>query len=390
MSAKKKSTDDPVKPQVIDLGPEDITVQPDTSATPEPEIESNSAAEEPRATEFTTPPAKSKHKTGYALPLAALVAGLLGGGWLYHDLLSAYFPANEVTELTSRLVAAEIAVKSGAEKSLSLEQQIANFQTEFQKLSGTAANREDVASLQTGAQDSTARLNAAEASITKTQRQLDDIRSSIASLSVVPGTARPVDDTALANIRQRLDAVEQELAALKTAKPALSPSAELTQALSALRQKVSAGTSFSAELATLKSLEPDIQLFSDLESQASTGLPNAAALAQELSALAEKLPAAGPPPQEDNSYGSWIAKNLSGLITIKTIGEPDWPTLAKQSAAEAASGNLQEAVAYIDEAEGAKPPELMAWRDRANARVSLDATLSRLSDAVMQRIAEKG
>lgn len=390
MSAKKTSSDSSVKPQVIDLDPEDVTVQSDTTAEEPQFTDSPASPTESHQSEHSSPPATSKRSASFALPVAALVAGLLGGGWLYRDVLSTYFPPSEVTELVSRLTAVETSVKANAEKSTALSQQFEQIQAAIQKVNDSAANRQDVSTLQNSTKDTTARLSAVESSIAQTRKQLDEVKSSITSLSIIPGTAGPVDDTALASIRQRLESVEQELVALKNAKPSLEPSAELTQALSSLRQKINEGAAFNTELAALKSLEPDIQLISELEPQASTGLPNAAALAQELIAIAEKLPNKDPAPQNDNGYGSWIAETLSSLITIKTIGEPDWPTLARQAASDAANGNLQQAVTSIGEAQGSKPPEVMVWHDRASARLALEATLTKLSDAVMQRIAEKG
>jgi hypothetical protein len=164
----------------------------------------------------------------------------------------------------------------------------------------------------------------------------------------------------------------------------------LTQALSSLRRKINEGAPFSAELAALNDLEPGIAGVADLEAQAAVGLPPASVLALELTEVATKLPASSAASDEEPGYGSWIADSLSGLITVKTVGVTDWTALAKQAAEIAAAGKLAEAVKLIDDSEGEKPPQLIAWRDRANGRVALEATLAKLSDAVMQRIAEKG
>ena len=244
--------------------------------------------------------------------------------------------------------------------------------------------------LNNAVQDTTSRLKAAESSIASAQIDLKDLRSAISNLGIVPGTAAPADSAALKELRQRVDALEQELAAIKNAKPEISPAVQLTQAMSTLRQKINAGAPFATELAELKSLEPELQQISELEAQSSIGLSNAAMLADELLAISGKLPIVNTQVPPDDSYGSWIAEQLSGFISIKTIGEPDWQAVAKEAASTSATGNLSQAVTELDAAGASMPPQLQAWRERAIARIGLEDTLAKLSGAVMQRIAEKG
>jgi hypothetical protein len=396
MSAKKSSGESPAKPQVIDLGPEDVIVQPDTPDTEQlaeaevpPHAGSNKTPSEEPSQTFPTPQRKSRYP--FALPLAALTVGLVGGGWIYRDYLSSYFPSNTVTELSSRLAAMEQSAKVSADISTSLGQQISGLQTDVKKIDQTTATTaQGSEKLNVAMQKTSARLQSAEAAIASAQKDGKDLKATITNLSLVPGTSATIDNTALADLRQRIDALEQELAAIKTAKPEISPAAKLTQAMSNLRQKINAGAPFAAELAGLRALEPDLQSIADLEAQSSIGLPNAAMLADELLTIADKLPSVTTNTQPDESYGSWIADQLSGLITITTVGEPDWKDLAIQSASTAATGNLAQAVTELDAAGGTMPPELQAWRDRANARIALDDTLAKLFGAVMQRIAEKG
>ncbi len=399
MSAKKTSGESSVKPQVIDLGPEDVIVQPDAPVAPDMEqVAETEATPQTQATETASEdnrqasaPAQRKSRVSFALPIAALAVGLAGGGWLYRDYLSSYFPPSTVTELSTRFSAMEQSAKAGADSATALQQQLSGLQADVQKISQTAASAAQGAEKLSATMDqSSARLQSAEASIAAAQKDVKDLKSTIANLSVIPGTSTPNDSAALNELRQRIDALEQELAAIKNAKAEISPAAELTQALSTLRQKMNAGTPFASELAALKALEPDLKPVAELEAQATIGLPNTAMLAEELLAIADKLPAVTAATPPDDSYGSWIAEQLSGLITIKTVGETDWQTLAKQVAATAAAGNLAQSVTELDAAGGTMPPQLQAWRDRANARITMEGTLARLSGAVMQRIAEKG
>ena len=83
-------------------------------------------------------------------------------------------------------------------------------------------------------------------------------------------------------------------------------------------------------------------------------------------------------------------KSLSGIITIREIGEADWPAVAGKAAAFAESGDLDQAISVIDAAEGEKPMALTQWRDRAAQRLQLDAAMAALSDAVIRQISALG
>ena len=92
----------------------------------------------------------------------------------------------------------------------------------------------------------------------------------------------------------------------------------------------------------------------------------------------------------DGSYTDGFWKMMKGLITIRRIGEADWPSLAAQCAALADTGDLPQAIEKIDNAEGAKPSALSGWRDRAAARISLEAAVEETSRAVLRQITSMG
>ena len=51
--------------------------------------------------------------------------------------------------------------------------------------------------------------------------------------------------------------------------------------------------------------------------------------------------------------------------------------MAEKAAAFAEAGDLTQAIAVIDAAEGEKPMALSQWRDRAAARLKLEAAVAR-------------
>jgi hypothetical protein len=83
-------------------------------------------------------------------------------------------------------------------------------------------------------------------------------------------------------------------------------------------------------------------------------------------------------------------KSLSGVVTIRPLGETDWPAAAERAAAFAEAGDLTQAISVIDSAEGEKPMALTQWRDRAAARLQLEAALNQVSEAVLRQIAALG
>ena len=64
--------------------------------------------------------------------------------------------------------------------------------------------------------------------------------------------------------------------------------------------------------------------------------------------------------------------------------------MAEKAAAFAEAGDLNQAIAVIDGAEGEKPMALTQWRDRAAARLQLEAALAQVSEAVLRQIAALG
>ena len=124
---------------------------------------------------------------------------------------------------------------------------------------------------------------------------------------------------------------------------------------------------------------------------ADAGLPDAAGLAAELRAAIPALPQpAAAEAAEGDGYLDWAFDMLSGIVTVRDIGESDWPQLAEKAAALAEAGDLPQAIDVIDQAEGAKPAALSNWRDRAAGRLALLAALDQVDQAVLRQIAQQG
>ncbi|MCX7349540.1 MAG: hypothetical protein NTZ54_08445 [Alphaproteobacteria bacterium] len=382
------------KPQVIDLEAEEIRSESD--APP------NTAADEPREDDYTPAPPREKSRGASRWIIAALILGALGGGWLYRGVLSSYLPSNEMTALKNQVAALEqnntdlaaqiAAVKQGADGAA----QAAASATDA---AAQAADAAKAATAQTS--DIGAKLEQADQQTAALADQLksagadlDALRKSMSSAPAASGgTASPADAAVLAALSQRIDALEKDVASLKAGpgtNAQAGATAALSQALSDLKAKVAAGTSFQAEYERIARMVPAASGLDVVAADAAAGVPDAKGLAAELRAAIPALPQAEAPPAEDNSYFGALMKSLSGVISIRPIGNTNWPQVAEKAAAFADTGDLAQAISVIDAAEGDTPMALSQWRDRASARLALEAAVAQVSEAVLRQIAANG
>ena len=360
-----ENPESPVKPQIIDLDAEDVIVENEAAPTPPlPPI----------------PPKKSASPTRWLI--VALLGGAVAGAWIYKDFLSAYLPSNELISAKASIETLQAQTKTLAEQvatissnSDQVKNQVGTFATDIQGVADKTATYES-------------RIAAMEAATKTTKTEIDKLKSGISS-----GGAT-VDGSALAIIAQRLDALEKDVASFKTVNAPTDQSAAaatLTQSLSDLKAKIASGASYQDQLDRITRMVPAAAGLDTLTAHAAEGLPTPAGLAKELNDLIPLLPKpeidlASP----DGSYSNRFWNMMSGLITIRRIGEADWPSLAAQCAALAESGDLAQAIEKIDKAEGAKPSALSSWRDRAAARISLEAAIEETSKAVLRQISSMG
>ena len=359
----------PVKPQVIDLEAEDIAI------------------EEAGASETPLPPPVPPKKSAFPaiwLVIAVLV-GAIAGGWLYKDVLSSYLPGNELVTAQGRIDALEAQSKTLAEQLSSVAGASDQLKTEVQGAT------EKSSAAQNAAAEVETRLAAAEAAAQSAKAELENLKSAVASGGTSDTT---VDPSALAVLAQRLDALEKDVASLKTVSTPGDQSAAtatLSQSLSDLKAKIAAGASYSAELERISRMVPAAAGLETLSANANEGLPTAAGLAAELTSLIPLLPKPEIAlPSSENSYLDSFWDAMKSVITIRRIGETDWPDLAAKCAALAESGDLAQAIEKIDAAEGAKPSALSGWRDRAAARIAVEAALEDTSQAVLRQITSMG
>jgi hypothetical protein len=378
MTDKKKTDDtDPIKPQVIDLSAEDVTVDEEPRPADPPPVQ----------------PAPAARKAGSAKWIAlALLLGVAGGAWAYRDLLSAYLPSDAVAALQARVEVLEANGRTQADQIAVIDQSAGSAgklaagleQSVKDSVAAAAEAKSGMAALGE-------RLAANEQALTQLRGDLDALRT---AASKGTGTGGTVDNSALVALGQRIDALEKDMASLKAGSgkaDAAASSAALSQALSDLKAKVAAGVPYNDEYERIARMVPAAAGLDILALNADAGLPDAAGLAAELRAAIPALPQpAAAEAAKGDGYLDWAFDMLSGIVTVRDIGESDWPQLAEKAAALAEAGDLPQAIDVIDQAEGAKPAALSNWRDRAAGRLALLAALDQVDQAVLRQIAQQG
>ena len=401
MSDQRQDEQGPLRPQVIDLDAEEIRTEPETARAPD----ADDSGEE-------TPPPAAKPQEKRGRPVlwlaAALLIGALLGGWFYRGVLASYFPTNEMAAMKIRIDQLEASGGSLAQQIAGLKQEAGSAATAAGTAGEAAGNAlqeaksaaAGLAELGSRIDSTDQRIAAAETALKTAGEELSQLRSALSAAPAVTtqeGAApAAIDQAALAALGQRIDALEKEVASLKSAATQgggddrAAVTSALSQALSDLKAKIAAGTPYPDEYDRIARIVPAAAGLETVGARAAEGLPDAAGLAEELRAAIPELPRPAAPVAEDNSYFGTLMKSLSGIVTIREIGETDWPEIGNKAAAFAEAGDLTQAIAVIDQAEGDKPVALSQWRERAAARLQLEAALSQVSEAVLRQITAMG
>jgi hypothetical protein len=353
---------------VIDLDAEDISPAADTGET-EPPKEEPVSSPPPERTPFWT--------RNRITAIGAILAALLGA-WLYREFGADFWPPASVSALEQRLGTVEASNRTLNQQLTSLGGTIDALKAETAKLTSTTASKD---------QDLEARL-------ADMDKAVSELRESITALGSGT-TGNTADPAQLADLTQRIEKLEQAVAALREGggtPPTTTTSGEdfsqLSQALADLKAKFAAGVPYEEELDRIAVYVPQNPDLADLQSSASSGIANAAALGSALEALVPSL--SGPGASDANTadaggFWAWVGT----VVKIRDLNTLDWAELARSAAADAKAGDLKAAIARIEETGGDPPPKVAEWRDRARQRLKAEGALAQLTAAVAAIIAGK-
>ena len=201
-----------------------------------------------------------------------MLGGVVAGGWFYKDVLSSYLPSNELVTAQARIDALEAQTKTLGEQLASIAGASDQLKTEIQSATEKSSAAQNAsAALET-------RIASIEAAAKSAKAELEKLKSAPATGGT---TSTPVDSSALATLAQRLDALEKDVASLKTVSTPgdqTAATATLSQSLSDLKAKIAAGASYRAELERISRMVPAAAGLDTLSANANEGLPTAAGL----------------------------------------------------------------------------------------------------------------
>jgi hypothetical protein len=207
----------------------------------------------------------------------------------------------------------------------------------------------------------------------------DASAAELAELAQKPPAA--IDRSEFETLANRVAAVEQ------SAKTAARDdrAVRLALAATALNAAVERGDAFAAELTTVKALGADPKLVAALEPFARAGVPTAATLARQFSALAPALLQASEPPPPEGVLGR-LQLNAEKLVRIRRVDEApgsDGAAIVARSEAKAGRGDLAGAAAELGELPPNARAPADAWIKSAQARIAaIDASRRLAADAL--------
>jgi hypothetical protein len=219
-----------------------------------------------------------------------------------------------------------------------------------------------------------------------TAAALAELTQRVTRLSSAPGPRADLDA-----LGKRVDAIERagkaveaELAKQAAAAAVASDKPlRLAVVASALKSAVERGEPYAGEFAAAKALAPDAKALAPLEAFAATGVPSAAALARELTALAGTLrqaaqQAAGTPPRD--GFLEKLQASAEKLVRVRPLEEvagDDPPAIVSRIEVKAAQADLAGALVELAKLPPALRAPADAWIVKAQARAAaLDASRS--------------
>lgn len=404
--AERKSG--PVKPPVIDLKARETEktaaasarakAEAATAAAPEPAAaapEAPSAAEEP-VRPVSPPPPRPQARLAMpwsAISIASVAGALLGAGLVYG--LGNWLPLPSkapviadpsvrldaqdasLTDLEARLIAVE---EQGKRTQVSLDATIAQLDAGFNEVRAAvaavpASTPVDLAPLEAqlkGLEDRVTAIGAgaSSADAEALAQTITGIESGIAELKTQLNDAEGRSGTleaGVASLKDQIATLKSAVSAQTVGSGDIGPAVRLPLVVSGLESAVSNGRPFAAELASLRTLLPDLTVPDAVAAAAEAGLPRPDAVSAQFSAVVPEI-LAGRAAVSSGDMGEDALEWMKGLLALRPTGE------AAGDSPEAVVSRLEAAVARRDFADAAQllaslPPAMQAGAGTAGADI---------------------
>lgn len=392
-------------PTVLDLKATEVEASPaaaDAPPAPPPEIPAEPSAEQKAA---ETPPHEPELERPAAEPTEPSFAPRANAGWLPEGFSWSHVGAGIAGAVGGLLVFLLLwlggALSGVRDSSTDAGPQLAEIQKQLQDLS----NRRAPASVDPKALDAIAtRLARLETSESAPRQQPAADPALAARIGAAEDAAKPLGDsikslgdavkplgdnvTALSRRADGIDGAQRDAnariekltaalgsmqAALREAQAGSDRASRLAVAAAALRNAIERGAPFAAELAVVKTLAADAPEIVVLEPFAASGVPNDAALGQELAALVQPMLVKPAEPQAINGAGflERLQTNAEKLVRVTPVGEArgdDRGAILARTEQRGARGDVAGAIAELNKLPADARAPFQAWIERAQAR----------------------
>lgn len=361
-SIENESQGSKARSPVIDLEAEDISPPSDTGDTEPPK-----EAEEPAA-----PPPSPKQPSFWSRHRGAIIASVVAvllGAWFYRAFVSDLWPPSSMAERLSTLEASNRTVN----------EQLVALSGNLDALKTDMARR---------GEDTTNAAASVETRLGDLDKAVAELRQSLAAIGQTNGGGGTADPEALAALGDRVAKLEQAVAALREGGGTTTTTttgggqdfAQLSQALSDLKTKFAGGLPFKDELDRIAVYVPGNQDLAALQPYATTGIANPLALATTLEAVIPGLakPGAGETGGDAGGFWAWFGT----VVKVRDLNTLDWADLARTAANDAKAGDLNAAIAKLEEPGGDLPTVLADWRDKARQRLKAEGSMAQLTAAI--------
>ncbi|MFN3512590.1 MAG: COG4223 family protein [Phenylobacterium sp.] len=174
--------------------------------------------------------------------------------------------------------------------------------------------------------------------------------------------------------------LSERVQALEARQAEVAGAAAAALAASALLEAAQTSRPFAAELASVEALAPGDPEIAALKPHAERGVPSRAALAASFPGYAARA-AAARAGDEPAGLLARLGRALGRIVSLRRVGEvagdgPD--ALLARAELSLADGDLAEALANLDRLPPERRAALAPWRERAEARLAVDAGAARM------------
>ncbi len=339
---------------------------------------------------------------------AALIAGIGGGGYLYHSygqqLFGSGTASSDMAAIEAQVMDATGAAQSARQTADAVKAETAGLATRLdQRTSELQQNldavRQSVDALGQSAQTPPAQSGGED--LTALNQRLDELASKIEQLeTTAPATSPPADNAEMSALRQQVASSEERISSMTSQlealtselksvnekladRPAVSAYAETSQDIATLTAAVGAGTPYATELARLRE-RMALPAMPALDSNAATGIRSVAELDRQLEDIAGQLSTRAAE-SSTSSEGLWgaLQSSLSKVVTVRSLDNPDWPAVIANARAALTTGGLDAAIAALPDAVTGMPQPLTGWLVEARKRVAATSELEQLTQTAL-------